>query len=180
MKSIKYLSPLLVSLLLLPLDSFAKSKSRAAGAAGSVLSAVGGLKIYDENTLTVAQLTQCMSLSDKMDHSSVQIEQGQLAYQKKDAALTVVRKEIDDLESYLLANEDVEMNQSEVDVYNQRYDRYEALIGEYNQGNEEYQRMLDDFNALIDPHNAIVDQFDASCEGKSYYEEDMLLVNSSK
>lgn len=150
---------------------------KGSGALTALGLAAGAAKTYGANTLTVAQLKQCMILQRKIDNSAEALEPDETALTAKEQQFTELEAERKSLQDYLTQNENATFEtQAQVDQYNEKVNRYNALIDESNRVVDEYEKLQVIYNGKIGGHNDMVNEFDSGCAGKQYYVDDMSTV----
>ncbi|MGF1721139.1 hypothetical protein L4D20_13965 [Vibrio kyushuensis] len=165
---------------LLPVEALAKKGKSSGFAAGSALSALGSLKIYDEDTLTVDALRSCLELEVVIDEAEKQLDIDVQPINRVEESMARAEDRLEKLDRYFAKNEDVEFYiDAELAEYNREVDRYNRIIAAFNEDLERYQRLEGPYNYKVDSYNAKIDSFDLECEGKSYYDEDYAKVADS-
>ncbi|MEZ8825063.1 hypothetical protein [Vibrio sp. 10N.261.55.A7] len=162
-------------------EAYAKKGKSSLSSAGRGLAALaGGIKTYDEDTLTVEALRTCMIEGNDIDKSETKL--ASFGKPMFDAEIRMESDEarIDALDVYFTENENTEYEtDAEADVYNNKIDEYNALIDSYNAALAKYQELEGPYNERVDIFNAKVDKFDSECAGKSYYEDDLAAIEDS-
>lgn len=141
--------------------------------------AINGAKHYSYNTLTVKQLSACISLEKRVFDSENKLNTEQLSVRKQEGKLKQSNYEISSLKNYLEVNKNITFyTQFQVDSFNLKVERYNSLISEYNTYLEAYRKMETTFNSMVKNHNHIVNNFQADCAGKQFYEDDLVAAKS--
>jgi len=120
-------------------------------------------KIYGPDTLTVAQLEQCVSSAVALDRSSETLETRSLAIDSEKASVEAAQAD--------LAVDKARVNtrsKASVDAFNRKLDALNARIDSFNAGIRAYKE-------LESAHNQQVASYNAGC-AKKYYADDMNAV----
>jgi len=134
-------------------------------------------RIDNTNTLTQAQLKDCLHIQDKLAESEQEFTTNQPSMDKAQSMITQLDQEIAQLQAYLDKNRNTAfVLQTQVDEYNTKANRFNQLISQYNNKVNEYQKRQNSFNRDVADHNAIVDKFTRDCAEKRYYEDDLQAV----
>jgi peptidoglycan hydrolase CwlO-like protein len=140
--------------------------------------AVNGIKEYSYGTLTVQKLRACLRLEKKLDSSSADLSNDQILIENQEQHLNNLEGNL----SALKANLDVNKNavfytQNQVDNFNLEVESYNQLTHEYNGALQHYKNFESSYNKTIEKHNDLVHEFQVSCEGRRYYEDDLVSAN---
>jgi hypothetical protein len=142
--------------------------------------AVNGVKHYGADTLTVAQIRECLKVEARADAAAEQIKAAQPGLEERKNELTNMSAEIAELREFLESNKDTEFtNQEDVDAFNAKVHTFNDLIDNYNKKLDTYKVDQNTHNIIIDGYNEGVNQFQAECAGKRYYVDDMAEAKSS-
>jgi hypothetical protein len=117
-------------------------------------------KSYTPDTLTVAQLAQCIKKAGKLDDDSSGLETGRADVQAMTAQV--------DLSSSTIENQRGRVNQrsqASVDSFNALVERHNALVANAK-------AKQSNFNQSVDAHNIDVGAYNTDC-AKKYYADDL-------
>ncbi|EPA0547527.1 hypothetical protein ACQZN4_003272 [Vibrio alginolyticus] len=181
MKAKSALVSIIIGLFIFPLESEAKRGFGSIFKAGKGARAVGGVKSYDFNTLTLEQLRQCLSLESDIEISEQRLKNDALPLNSKKKVLSSLEAKVNSLDRYLTINQNVVFyTQAEVDAFNYKVEKYNKLIATYNVELEHYRKLERPYNDLVGEHNNKIGKFKMDCAGKRYYEEDLNTIKNGK
>ncbi|MGI2831105.1 hypothetical protein [Vibrio alginolyticus] len=181
MKAKGVLVSVVVGFLIFPHESEAKRGFGSIFKVGKGARAVGGVKNYDFNTLTVGQLRQCLILESDIESSEQRLNTVREPLNSKEKVLNSLEAKVSSLDNYLTLNQNaVFYTQAEVDAFNNTVEKYNKLISTYNVELEHYRKLEAPYNGLVGEHNNKVNKFKMDCAGKRYYEEDLAAIKSGE
>lgn len=128
---------------------------RGAGRAGR------GTKSYTADTLSREQLERCLVDGQSLDDAEAAIA-------KQEASIVALNDELEDLNARLQRDGITLDRYSKVAV-----DTYNDGVAAYETKRLAFNRQVDIFNAEIDQFNDVAGRYNMSCNGKTYYEDDM-------
>ncbi|HHC6584655.1 TPA: hypothetical protein ACN36A_004447 [Vibrio parahaemolyticus] len=166
-------------LLSAPFESEAKRGFSSLFKAGRGASAINGVKNYNFNTLTVAQLKQCLELESKIEASEQDLSNNSSPLNAQEQRLSSLEVDMNSLDRYLKLNQNSTFyTQAEVDAFNRKVEKYNRLISVYNSELEEYRSLEERYNRAVSSHNTKIEKFKHECAGKRYYEDDLLAIKN--
>lgn len=138
----------------------ARGAASAAVHSGTSSSSSAATKTYSSDTLTVAQLAQCLKGAAKLDETSERLEVDRKAVQSSSAEVSQSKAALDQKESSLNLH-----SKAAVKAFNASVERHNALVIAAN-------LKQTDFNAAVEAHNFEVKSHNNDCARK-YYDSDL-------
>lgn len=178
------LNLIILFLIGLMLTSFTAESRKGIGSifkAGRGIKTVNNIKQYNENTLTISQLSSCLELEDRIENSEIDIANSEKTVNRNAKSLGSIESEISNLDEFLRERQELTFNnQFEVDDFNEKVEKYNKIISRYNHDVEEYKKIEKEHNSKVDKHNDVVQRFENSCAGKLYYLDDLAALGGNR
>jgi chromosome segregation ATPase len=163
----------LVVVLFSPLPGGAQAEER--GLLGAVAAGAGAAKVYDKDTLNVAQLRQCLQMEKDNESFSAVLEEKKAKLNEQNSRLDSLFAELEAKKLYLEENKETKFtSQEEVDKYNSEIESYNSMVSSYNERSDKLNQESDAYAAEVDGLNKDIEVYQQKCAGKNYYEEDYL------
>jgi hypothetical protein len=138
----------------------AASAAVHSGTSSSSSASTSATKTYSSDTLTVAQLAQCLKGAANLDETSERLELDRKAVQSSFSEVSQSKAALDQKESSLN-----QRSKAAVKAFNASVERHNALVTGAN-------LKQTDFNAAVDAHNIEVKSHNNDCARK-YYDSDL-------
>lgn len=131
-------------------------------------------KTYDENTLSPAQLKNCLQMSRKLDLLSNILNSQSEGFASKLAELNELSNNIDESQAYLDQNPTKEVNDDAAMAQrNARVRAHNELVDLYNTKTAAYEKETQGYRDNTTRYEEMRSEFTENCATKNYYSDDM-------